>query len=275
MVYTTIPKEINENMARAKAYLKRKEIIRSLTAAIFALSAYTQVKVVGNAKYMTEVLFYEYAGELSANLLIKEFFAARGITRGPFVIYKPGREQHLVQGLTGLKAAIENANNTQRQHKEEQAQKERKALLEKGLALLYTKGEQAKGRALLRRYIDHYGSEPGVIVGIANHFLKANLPLEAAALFERAMESFPKDPKGFTGAIQAYTAIGDPNKIENTYLLILRTFGGHPNTYLRMSKFYLACNKKDKAYDYAARALAGDKSLSEAQLIMDKIDKRL
>lgn len=59
MVYTTIPREINENMARAKAYLKRDEIIRSLDAAIFALTTYTQVKIVGTAKFMAEVLFHE------------------------------------------------------------------------------------------------------------------------------------------------------------------------------------------------------------------------
>ncbi len=275
MVYTTIPREINENMARAKAYLKRDEIIRSLDAAIFALTTYTQVRIVGTAKFMAEVLFHEYANELSANWTIKQFFAARGLTRGPYVIYKEGREQLLADGLNALKAAIEKVNNASRHQKEEQAKKDRQTLLSKGLELLYTKGGEAKGRAVLRRYIDHYGHEPGVIVEIANHFLKANLPLEAAELFERAMEAFPKDPKGFTGAIQAYTATGDRNKVENTYLLILRTFGAHPNTYLRMSKFYLAWNKKDKAYEYAARALDGDKSLKEAQLIMDKIDKRI
>ncbi|MBQ4133288.1 MAG: hypothetical protein IJD04_06100 [Desulfovibrionaceae bacterium] len=275
MVYTTVPREVSENMARAKAYLKRDEVIRSLDAAVLALNTYISVKIVGNAKYMAEVLFHEYANELSANWTIKQFFAARGLTKGPFVIYKSGREQQLSEGLTALKMAIEKVNNAARRQKEEQAHAERKNLLTKGLDLLYTQGDEAKGRAVLRRYIDHYGSEPGVIVEIANHFLKANLPIEAAELFERAMENFPKDPKGFTGAIQAYTAMGDRNKVENTYLLILRTFGAHPNTYLRMSKFYLEWNKKDKAYDYAARALDGDKSLKEAQLIMDKIDKRI
>lgn len=275
MIATTIPKEMSENLARAKAYLKRDDCLRSMEAAAAALEFYARTKIVGKAKSMAEVNFREYINELARHGIIRAFFLSRGITKEPFIIYKAGQEEELAKALRALFHALEKVGQQAEKAGQKKEEQERNESLKKGLELVYTEKEKIRGRAMLRRHLDIYGQEEGVMAEIAGHFLKAALPLEAAELYEQAMENFPKDARAYLGAIEAYTALGDNEKVEKTYLRIIKAFGPHPKTYLNMSKFYLGWHKKLKAYDYALWALQGDENLKEAQEIMDKIDKRI
>lgn len=274
MVITTVPKEVKENLSRARAYLKREDAIRSLEAAIIALRGYTGLRIVGNAKFVTEVGIQEYISDVNRHHDIRNFFISRRLTKEPFVQYKPGQEAQLVERLETIVSGMTSAKAQFEKEAEERQRAERATLLKRGLDLLYTKDEKPKGRVVLRRYIDLYGGEAGVIAEIGNHFLKAELPFEAADLFEQAMDKFPNDAKGYVGAVKAYTALGEWDKTETVYLNIIKTFGGHPKTFLNIAKFYMDRRKRDKAYDFAWRAIKGDPSLKEAQEIMDKIDGR-
>ena len=275
MIATTASKEVSENLARAKAYLKRDDCLRSLEAAAASLEFYAQKKIVGNAKFLAEVNFREYINALARHGMVRNFFLSRGITKEPLIIYKAGQEEELAKALRVLLRALEEISQQAEKAEQKKEEQERDDSLKKGLELIYTKGEEIRGRAILRRHLDVYGQEEGVMTEVAGHFLKASLSLEAAELYERAMEKFPKDARAYLGAIEAHTALGDNEKVEKTYLKIIKAFGGHPKTYLNMSKFYLGWHKRLKAYDYALWALQGDESLKEAQEIMDKIDKRI
>ena len=275
MVTTTVPKLVKENLARAKAYLTRDETIRSLEAAIIALKEYENITIVGNNKFVTEVGIQEYVADVNRHSDIRNFFISRRITKEPFVVYKPGQENLLAERLDSILNGMSNAQEQFEEEEKNRLHEERQGLLKRGLELLYTKGDEAKGRAVLRRYLEMYGKEQGVITQIADHFLKAKLPFEAASLYEQAMNNFSTDPKAYVGAISAYTELGEHEKTEKTYLTIIKTFGAHPKTFLNFAKFYLSWNKKDKAYDYALRAFQADNNLAEAKSIMDKIDKRI
>ena len=275
MVTTTVPKLVKENLARAKAYLTRDETIRSLEAAIIALKEYENITIVGNNKFVTEVGIQEYVADVNRHSDIRNFFISRRITKEPFVVYKPGQEKLLAERLHSILSGMSNEQVEFEEKEKVRLQQERNNLLKRGLELLYTQGDEAKGRAVLRRYLEMYGEEQGVISQIADHFLKAKLPFEAASLYEEAIKKFPNDPKGYVGAISAYTELGEKEKTEKTYLTIIKTFGAHPKTFLNFAKFYLSWNKRDKAYDYALRAFQADSSLTEAKSIMDKIDKRI
>ena len=275
MIATTASKEVSENLARAKAYLKRGDCLRSLEAAAASLEFYAQKKIVGNAKFLAEVNFREYINALARHGMVRNFFLSRGITKEPLIIYKAGQEEELAKALRVLLRALEEISQQAEKAEQKKEEQERDDSLKKGLELIYTKGEEIRGRAILRRHLDVYGQEEGVMTEVAGHFLKASLSLEAAELYERAMEKFPKDARAYLGAIEAHTALGDNEKVEKTYLKIIKAFGGHPKTYLNMSKFYLGWHKRLKAYEYALWALQGDENLKEAQEIMDKIDKRL
>ena len=57
-------------------------------------------------------------------------------------------------------------------------------------------------------------------------------------------------------------------------MAVLRTFGGHPNTYGRMAKMYWDWRKRDKAEEMAIRALQGNKEQPEAKAVMEAMQRR-
>ena len=101
-VYTTPPKTIRENLARAKSYLNRDDCERALEAGIAAMEEYISVKVVGEAKFKLEVAMIELANELSRHHLIRAFFHANRITREPFVQYTRGEEKKFIERMEAI-----------------------------------------------------------------------------------------------------------------------------------------------------------------------------
>ena len=269
-VYTTPPKSIRENLARAKSYLNRDDCERALETGIAAVSEYAAIKVVGEAKFKMEVAFIEYANDLSRHQLIREFFHANRITREPFVQYARGEEKKLIERLEAILQGLRHAATEKAEAEAGASKLKRDKLYNTGLELM-TKGELPRGKAYLRRYVDDYGGEQGVYTDIGNIYLRHKLYPEAAELFDLAMEEFPNDPRGYTGAVAAYTEIGSPEKVEAVYLAVLHKFGPHPKTLLNISKFYLGLRQREKAYDYARQAYAKDPNLLEAKDIMDKL----
>lgn len=269
-VYTTPPKNVRENLARAKSYLNRDDCERALEAGIAALSEYTSVKVVGEAKFKMEVAILEFANELSRHHLIRAFFHANRITREPFVQYTRGEDKKLIERLEAILHGLRYMAQEKAQQEEGETQVKRETLYNTGLELM-ARGELPRGKAYLRRYVDEYGKEAGVFTDVGNIFLKHKLYPEAAELFSLAMEEFPKDPKGYAGGVAAYTEVGPPEKVEEIYLAVLRQFGPHPKTLLNISKFYLGLRKREKAWDYARQAYSKDPNLLEAKEIMDKL----
>ena len=269
-VYTTPPKTIRENLARAKSYLNRDDCERALEAGIAAMEEYISVKVVGEAKFKLEISMVELANELSRHHLIRAFFHANRITREPFVQYARGEEKKFIERMEAILHGLRYMAQQKAQEEEEKTLARQEKLYNTGLELM-SKGELARGKTYLRRYVDEYGAEPGVITDVGNIFLKHKLYPEAAELFSIAMEEFPKDPKGYAGAVTAYTEVGPPEKVEEIYLAVLRQFGPHPKTLLNISKFYLGLRKREKAWDYARQAYSKDPNLLEAKEIMDTL----
>lgn len=269
-VYTTPPKGIRENLARAKSYLNRDDCERSLEAGVAAVEEYASIKLVGEAKFNLEVAIIEYANDLSRHHLIRGFFLANRITREPFVQYARGEERKLIERLEAIKHGLRHMAEEKAQEEAGKDQLKRDKLYNIGLELM-SKGELPRGKAYLRRYAEEYGAEPGVLTDIGNIYLRHKLYNEAAELFSLSMEEFPGDPKGYAGAVAAYTEVGSPEKVESIYLAVLRKFGPHPKTLLNLSKFYLGLRKREKAWDYARQAYSKDPNLLEAKEIMDKL----
>ncbi len=268
-VVTTIPKTIRENLARAKAYLVRDDCERSLEAGLAAVREYMSIKIVGEAKFKLEVLIMEYVTELNRHHLIRDFFHANRITKEPFVQYARGQEKKLTERMETILHGLRYQAEQKNKEEEDKALARKEQQYNTGLELL-SQGELPRGKAYLRRYAEEYGEEPGVTSDVANIFMKHQLYPEAAELFSKAIEDFPNDPKGYAGAVMAYTQTGPMEKVEEMYLLILRKFGPHPKTLLNFSKFYLSWRKREKAWDYARQALSKDSSLVEAKEIVEK-----
>ena len=131
----------------------------------------------------------------------------------------------------------------------------------------------ARARVFLHRCLEEYGpSDPSLYAVAAERFLAANLPLEAAVAYEMGIETFPKEPERYSSAIDIYISMREYEKAEHIFDRVIRQFGAHPRTLLKMAYFYLEWHKKDNAAAAAYRALSLDSTLTEARTLLDAID---
>lgn len=269
------PKNIRENLARAKAYLRRDDCIRSLEAAKAAVDEYIPITVhiTRENRFSIEVSIFEYVRDLNKHPHIRSIFLSRQIKKEPFIIFTRGKEKPLSMLLEALRQTLASEQEKETARKQEEEAKRKEAMLTTGQKLL-DNGEFPRGKAVLRRYMEECGNNADVIIDVGERLLKANLYMEAADVFEKSIELFPNNVKGYSGALNSYTGMNDYENTERTYIRTLRQFGAHPKTLLNMAKFYQLHNKKDKAYDFAMRALDKDPSLTEAKELMENLYTR-
>jgi tetratricopeptide (TPR) repeat protein len=268
----TAPKAVRDNIARSRAYLARGYLTRALGAMETALRNYSGTTLIGQARFETEVHIHEFVNDLNRNHAILKFFEKRKVLSGPYVAYAPGDELPLAERLESIRHAM---LEEERARAAEQAQKilmRKMELTGNGQARLDA-GDLPRGRALLRRVADEWGHEPGVLTDIGQRFLRARLFFEAAELFESALDSFPGEAPAYSGAVAAYMELRDYPRAEIVYLRALRQFGAHPRTMLNLAKLYMEWRKRDKAYEYANRAMQADPSLTEARELLSRLTR--
>jgi len=262
-------KRVKADVARAKIYIARGDILKSVEAFISALTVKVGAPLAGSDKSVIEPQMAEFCEEFSNNYQVIEFLKSIDYTEKPFVKFRPGLDGKVLNKLTAFrlkKAAVEE-EASKAQERERQAKLDE--LLTKGKELLDS-GQAAKGKVMLKRAAEQFGSKDGVLSEVGKFMLDAGYPGDASEVLRQAMVSFPKDPASYKSYIEACLAQGKNEEAEEAYLNVIKVFGPHPQTYLNMSKFYLAWRKNELAYDYAQRAFGMDSSLTEAKQIMDR-----
>jgi tetratricopeptide (TPR) repeat protein len=262
-------KRIKADVARAKIYIARGDILKSVEAFISALTAKIATPMAGSDKNVIEPQMAEFCEEFSNNYQVIEFLKSIDYNEKPFIKFRPGLDSKVLNKLTAFrlkKAAVEQEAN---KAVERERQAKLDELLSKGKELLAS-GQAAKGKVMLKRAAEQFGSKEGVLSEVGRLMLDAGYPGDAMEILRQAMAGFPKDPVPYKSYIEACLAQGNNAEAEEAYLNVIKVFGPHPQTYLNMSKFYVAWRKNDLAYDYAQRAFGMDSSLTEAKEIMDR-----
>ncbi|MBF0482579.1 MAG: hypothetical protein HQK81_10340 [Desulfovibrionaceae bacterium] len=262
-------KLIKADVARAKIYLARGDLLKSVEAFIAALTAKVAAPMAGADKSVIEPQMSEYCDEFSNNFQAIEFLKSIDYTEKPYIKFRPGLDGKILNKLTAFRLkmlAVEDEAN-------KAAQAERQArlddLLAKGKEFLAA-GQAAKGKVLLKRAAEQFASQPGVLAEAGKLMLDAGYPSDAAEVLRTAMATFPRDPAPYKSYIDACLAMGNNEATEEAYLNVVKVFGPHPQTYLNISKFYVNWRKNDLAFDYAQRAFGMDANLTEAKEIMDR-----
>ncbi|EFL50977.1 conserved hypothetical protein [Solidesulfovibrio fructosivorans JJ]] len=263
---------IRENISRARGYLRRDDLYRCIDAANDALGLKISRTALGLARSEVDLLFAEMCDDFSRHPRVVSFLSGIGITTTPFLRYKPGDEIILVKRLTALRLKMEEAERRDQEHSAKRRGQQKEEWLRLGREHL-AQQSFPKGKVYLRRVAETFGAEEGVIRDVGALFLEAGLLTEAAEMFSLAIERFPNDQQAWRLGIDAWDSMGEFKKAEELYLGAVRSFGGHPKTFLNIAKFYLKWNRKDDAYDYACRALDQDPDLAEAKEIRDKLDR--
>ncbi len=274
MMTTATPKLARENLARARAYMRRNEIVRSLESACSAFVEILDSRLIGQARYEVEVLIQEYITELNKHPEIKNFFFKKNIHATPYIRFIKGRERDCLERLESILHGIKEESENAREKREERHFSKKQELLERGRKLMEAK-DYARGKGVLRRVAEGWGQEEGLITEIAMLFLEHHLCMEAADLFEQAIELNPADSKAYGGAVRCYKELHEFEKCEKLYLRALKQFGSHPRTLLNMAELYKRWRKPDEAYDFARRALSADPTLEEAKAIIKEMEARI
>ena len=264
---------IRENISRARGYLRRDDFYRCIEAANDALVLKSTSSALGLGRSEVDLLFVEMCDDFSRHPRVIAFLESLGVSGGPFLRYKAGDETLLIKKLMAFRIKMEEVEEHQSAREEKLRAAQRDEWLTLGREHLAQKSFP-KGKVYLRRAVESYGEEPGIVREVGSLFFEAGLLPEAAEMFMLAIKTTPSDEQAWRGAIESWDALGEFKQAEALYLDAVRTFGGHPMTFLNIAKFYLKWNKKDDAYAFAQRALDLDSSLTEAKAIQERIENR-
>ncbi|MDR2893450.1 MAG: hypothetical protein LBV80_10275 [Deltaproteobacteria bacterium] len=264
----TVPPLVTQNIARAKGYLRRNEVLRAIECLISAAEIFQPQKVMGKGRFETEVHLQESVEELSREPTVAAFLQSLSKGKPPVISYVSGGEEKLAATLKVIHKVLKERLEEQATQACESIEARRESLWEQGVAAL-AEGQAPKGKGILRRLGDEFGDEPDVLTNIGEALLNAKLLFEAADFLEASMDKFPKDSKAFSLLIKCRMELREYEKVEALYQKALKQFGPHPATLLNFAKLYRAWGKRDSAYDMAVRALKADPDNPEIQELLE------
>lgn len=261
---------IKRNIARATNYLNKQEYGKAINAALIAFAHVKDCSnVYGQQRIEMRFILKEFCDKFNTTPGILLILSKLKINAQPFLKYQKGKELQLAKRLYMLGTLLEKLEKNRQKKKKMAVQQRKRLLIGKGQEYL-NKGESPRGKAYLRRAAYEFRKEPAVVIDISKRLLKAKFYQEAAEIMEECRLHFPKESKLYRLIVYAYVSMHEFKKAEQVYLDALRQFGSHPMTLLNMSKLYLYWNKRDKAFEYARRALDAAPNLEEARRIMEK-----
>lgn len=267
------PKELRENIARANGYLRRNEVPRALTAMGSALRQFAGVQLMRGPRAELDIQISEFLNALMHHQAMQPLLDPQGLGKPKPIRYQQGKEAALATVLEGLAKIITSSAEEEIRRQTEERAERKKMLIETGTRLL-KEGQLAKGRAFLKRVAEEFSEDEGIRVQLGKIFVAHGRLVEAAEMYEESMEVQPREVAAYTGAVAAWLELREYERAEKVFQAILRTFGGHPNTYGKMAKMYWDWRKRDKAEELAIRALQGNSSQPEAREVMDALKRR-
>jgi tetratricopeptide (TPR) repeat protein len=263
-------REIRENVSRAKGYLRRDDLDKAIGCAKDALMQKGSASALGLGRSEVDLLFGELCDEINRYPKVVALLESLGVRGGPFLRYVAGEETLIIKKLIALQIKMEEIEAKERQQEEARSRAQKTQWLRAGQALLREKS-YPKGKVYLRRVVEAFGDEPGLVREIGEMFSEAGLLNEAVEMFALAIEKDATDGEAWRLAIGAYDTLGEFKKAEALYLDAIKVFGAHPMTYLNIAKFYYKWHKRDDAFEYAERALSLDPNLAEALELREKV----
>ncbi|MBD5552839.1 MAG: tetratricopeptide repeat protein [Desulfovibrio sp.] len=267
------PKDLRENIARANGYLRRNEVARALNTMGQALRQFAGVQLMRAARAELDIQISEFLGSLMHHQAMQPLLDPGATGRPKQIKYQQGKEGALATVLEGLARIMTSEAEAEIRREAEERAERKKMLIETGTRLL-AEGQLAKGRAFLKRVAEEFSQDPGIRVQLAKIFLSAGRHMEAAEMFEESIEHEPREAQAYSGAVNTWLELREYERAEKVFMAILRTFGGHPNTFGKMAKMYWDWHKRDKAEELAGRALQGNSSQAEALEVMEALKQR-
>ncbi len=260
-------KTIKEHIARAKAYVGKQDVLRSLHSLCEALGGLLKAQVFGREKFEIIILIEEVMRLLNQYPEVKE-------AAGGDLTFPKGQEKTLYLGLRRLLASIQETRARGKQEATRAQKMDLDELILAGQAHLNQKNF-LEARKFFRRATERYPEERGVLVDVGQRLLKAGQFVEAVEYLERGLERDPTDSRSYTHLVTCFEALVEDEKAEEMLTTILKRFGGNESVFLRLAKLHLKRRKFSEAYDAADQALAKNPLSRDAVKILDAVGPKL
>ncbi|MEG2172140.1 MAG: hypothetical protein RRY29_02630 [Desulfovibrionaceae bacterium] len=269
-IMNAAPKEVRENIARAKGYLRRNEIPRALKTMSSAIRGFADVTLPKASHAELVMQCTVFLSELNRHPYMQRVLDPECTGKPRYLAFQYGKAKILATVLEALSKMLINAA-AQNHRATQEAQQHRKVeLIETGKAR-FQSGEIASARSFLKRAAAEFGQEVGTLLEIGHLFNDMKQFQDAAEIFESALAAFPKEAEAYAEAIEANTTALEFAKAEKIYFKIFRQFGGHPKTYGRLAKLYLVWNKNQQADEFARQALQLDSQQTESLEVLSTL----
>jgi tetratricopeptide (TPR) repeat protein len=253
----TSPKNVREHIARAKFFLQRKDLLKSLRALGLSLELLASGQIFGRERIEIDVLMEEAVRLVMEQEALKAAFPAG-------LAHKKGKERELSATLDRVANALEAVLGRARKEERRKQLVELDELVLGGQAAL-DQSQPLEARKLFRRAVDLCGEEPGLYADIGNRFLLAGLLAEAVEYLQKNIELAPGDMRAYPALAQCFDAQGDSEKAEEVLRAALRRFGPVEAMNLRLAKGSLERRNWAEALANAQEALKLNPMNQEAQ----------
>ena len=268
----TVPPSVSQDIARAKKLLERNEAVRALDSLILGLNGFEAAHVLGRARTGVEFSIRECVEACNGDKNIRGVIRHFAKSEKASITYTPGEEGKLV-GILGLlrKALVEAGSAAQRAEEEKTRQRRDTQITTAWKAM--RNGELPKGRALLRKTGEEFGSELEVLTMIGDILIEFDFLLDAVPYLEQAIANFPRNGKAYGTLASCYITLREYEKAEKLYRAAIKEFGTHPKTMLNLGKLYLQWNKKENALEVLQQVLRREPDNKEAAELFAQLDR--
>lgn len=260
-------KEIRENIARARAYAKKSEYLKTLKSLASAIKGLITSQVFGAEKFEIQAHLDEAMRDLNKMKMIQKLFP-QGIK------YQKGKEKEFHTMLVRLHKKLETAMENARQTKI----RKRLAVLDDNLikaAKLIKAKQPLEARKLYRKISEYFQDIDGIDSDIGNRLATHGMFPEAVEYLSKALETAPGDVRAHSALILCYEAMHEVDKAMEAIIEAMRRIGASENLYLRMAKLHLKKREWGEVYNNAKSALDRNPLNGEAKKLMKQAEPRV
>lgn len=260
-------KDIREDIARARAYAKKSDYLKTLSCLASAIKGLVTSQIFGAEKFEIHAHLDEALRDLNKMKMIKRLFP-KGLN------CKKGKEKEFYQTLVRLHKKLGTAMENARQTK----MRKRLAVLDDNMikaANLIKADQPLEARKLYRKISEYFQDIDGIDSDIGNRLSTFGMFPEAAEYLTKALENSPNDVRAHSALILCYEGMNEVDKAMEAIKEAMRRIGASENLYVRMAKLHLSKREWGEVYNNAKSALERNPLNADAKKLVKQAEPRV
>lgn len=260
-------KEIREDIARARAYAKKNDYLRTLKSLASAIRGLVTSQVFGAEKFEIQAHLDEALRDLNKMKMIRKLFPD-GLK------YEKGREKAFFQTLMRLHAKLGEAMEKARVAK----LRKRLGVLDDNLikaARLIKAGSPLEARKLYSKIAEYFQDIEGIQSDIGNRLATFGLFQEGVPYLQKALEIQNTDVRAHNALILCYEGLHENGKAMAAIKDAMRWLGPSENLYLRLARLHLEKREWGEVFNNAKAAHDRNPLNAEAAKLMRQAEPKI